>query len=267
MKPNFNEIRIHCSSLGKLLTEPKSKQDKEEGNLSATAKTHLIEIYAQNLYNFRKELNNKYVTKGNEVEKEGIDALSIQVRYPMEKNEEVFINEFLVGTPDVITQNMVFDVKSSFDWITFLSNVPSELDPMYVAQVNGYLDLLGYDTGYIAYVLLDTPESIRNKEKFYLLSSMDVISEESPAFVKAWEEKEKNMIFKGSWLTRILGIAIILQAVSSAVVALLDNDPSTVVNTHSFLFDIGVGWGIAISRQNNVTSEAAGAKPVSNLLK
>jgi len=195
MKPNFNEIRIHCSSLGKLLTEPKSKQDKEEGNLSATAKTHLIEIYAQNLYNFRKELNNKYVTKGNEVEKEGIDALSIQVRYPMEKNEEVFINEFLVGTPDVITQNMVFDVKSSFDWITFLSNVPSELDPMYVAQVNGYLDLLGYDTGYIAYVLLDTPESIRNKEKFYLLSSMDVISEESPAFVKAWEEKEKNMIF------------------------------------------------------------------------
>ncbi len=195
MKPNFNEIRIHCSSLGKLLTEPKSKQDKEDGNLSATAKTHLIEIYAQNLYNFRKELNNKYVTKGNEVEKEGIDALSLQVRYPMEKNEEVFINEFLVGTPDVITKNMVFDVKSSFDWITFLSNVPSELDPMYVAQVNGYLDLLGYDTGYIAYVLLDTPESIRNKEKFYLLSSMDVISEESPSFVKAWEEKEKNMIF------------------------------------------------------------------------
>lgn len=195
MKPNFDEIKIHCSSLGKILTNPKSKADIEEGNLSATAKSHLIEVYARELYNFNKELNNKYVNKGWEVEPEAIEELSLQVRYPMEKNEEVFSSEYFVGTPDVITKNMVFDVKSSYDWITFLSNIPSELDPMYVAQVNGYLDLLGYDTGYIAYVLLDTPESIRNKEKFYLLSSMDVISEESPSFVKAWEEKEKNMIF------------------------------------------------------------------------
>ena len=195
MTPNFNEIKIHCSSLGKLLTSPKSKADVEANNLSATAKSHLIEVYAKELYDFRKELNNKYITKGNEVEQEGIDTLSLQLRYPMEKNEEVFSSEYFIGTPDVITKNMVFDVKSSYDWITFLSNIPSELDPMYVAQVNGYLDLLGYDTGYIAYILLDTPESIRNKEKFYLLSSMDVISEESPAFVKAWEEKEKNMIF------------------------------------------------------------------------
>lgn len=195
MTPNFDEILIHCSSLGKLLTNPKSKADIEQNNLSATAKTHLIEVYAKELYDFRKELNNKYIAKGNEVEQDGIDTLSLQLRYPMEKNEEIFSNDFFVGTPDVITQNMVFDVKSSYDWITFLSNIPSELDPMYVAQVNGYLDLLGYDTGYIAYVLLDTPESIRNKEKYYLLSSMNVISEESPAFVKAWEEKEKNMIF------------------------------------------------------------------------
>lgn len=195
MTPNFDQILIHCSSIGKLLTEPKSKADKEEGNLSATAKSHLIEVYARELYDFKKELNNKYVNKGWEVEPEAIEELSLQLRYPMEKNEEVFSSEYFVGTPDVITKNMVFDVKSSYDWITFLSNIPSELDPMYVAQVNGYLDLLGYDTGYIAYVLLDTPESIRNKEKFYLLSSMDVISEESPSFVKAWEEKEKNMIF------------------------------------------------------------------------
>ena len=195
MTPNFNEIKIHCSSLGKLLTSPKSKADIEANNLSQTAKTHLIEVYARELYDFKKELNNKFIAKGNEVEEEGINELSLHLRYPMEKNEITYSNEHLVGTPDIVTNNLVIDLKSSFDWITFLSNIPSELDPMYVAQVNGYLDLLGYDTGYIAYILLDTPESIRNKEKFYLLSSMDVISEESPSFVKAWEEKEKNMIF------------------------------------------------------------------------
>ena len=36
MTPNFDEILIHCSSLGKLLTNPKSKADIEQNNLSAT---------------------------------------------------------------------------------------------------------------------------------------------------------------------------------------------------------------------------------------
>lgn len=192
---DFSKTLFHSSQLGRLLTEPKSKADKESGELSATAKSYLIETYAKELYGFQKELNNKYIVKGNLVEQEGIEELSLHLRYPIEKNEKTFSNDFFIGTPDIVTENLIIDLKSSYDWITLLSNIPSELDPMYVAQVNGYLDLLGYDTGYIAYVLLDTPESIRNKEKFYLLSSMDVISEESPSFVKAWEEKEKNMIF------------------------------------------------------------------------
>lgn len=232
MTPNFNEIKIHCSSLGKLLTEPKSKADKDNGELSATARTHLIEVYARELYDFKKELNNKYITKGNEVEEEGINELSLHLRYPMEKNEVTYSNEYLVGTPDIVTNNLVIDLKSSFDWVTLLSNIPSELDPMYVAQVNGYLDLLGYDTGYIAYILLDTPESIRNKEKFYLLSSMDVISEESPAFVKAWEEKEKNMIFSNHPIEE----RILLFEVKKDQ-ELLEKAKQKVVKAREFLYD------------------------------
>ena len=45
----FNTL-IHCSSIGKLLTEPISKADKESGELSKTAKTHLIEVYANKKY-------------------------------------------------------------------------------------------------------------------------------------------------------------------------------------------------------------------------
>jgi hypothetical protein len=42
----FYNTLIHCSSIGKLLTEPQLKADKEAGELSKTAKTHLIEVYA-----------------------------------------------------------------------------------------------------------------------------------------------------------------------------------------------------------------------------
>ena len=51
----FNTL-IHCSSIGKLLTEPISKADKESGELSKTAKTHLIEVYANKKYGFKKEI-------------------------------------------------------------------------------------------------------------------------------------------------------------------------------------------------------------------
>ena len=49
----FYNTLIHCSSIGKLLTEPVSKADKESGELSKTAKTHLIEVYANKKYGFK----------------------------------------------------------------------------------------------------------------------------------------------------------------------------------------------------------------------
>lgn len=192
---DFSKTLIHCSSIGKLLTEPKAKADKEAGELSATAKTHLIEVYSRERYDFQKELDNKYIRKGNTVEQEAIDELSLQIRMPLEKNEETFRNSFFVGTPDVFTKTLVFDVKSSYDWLTFLSNIPSELDPMYESQLNGYMDLLGINKGYIVYVLLDTPFEEIEKQKYYLFTKGNYISEESPEFLKLWAEKEKNFIF------------------------------------------------------------------------
>lgn len=193
----FNTL-IHCSSIGKLLTEPISKADKEAGELSKTAKTHLIEVYANKKYGFKKEIDNKYTDKGNTVEPEAIDMLSLTMKMPFEKNIKTFSNDFFIGTPDVIDETIVYDTKSSWDWITFLSNIPDKLDSTYEAQVNGYMDLLGLDTACVAYCLIDTPEHIRNSAKYSLLRKMDVVSEESPEFIKEWNEKERNMIFSNA---------------------------------------------------------------------
>lgn len=192
---DWSKTKIHCSSLGKILTDPKSAADKQAGNLSQTAKSYLIELYAKERYGFEKELDNKYIRKGNEVEFEAIKELSLQIRMPLEKNEETFENNHLIGTPDVVCNDIVYDLKSSFNWLTFLSNIPGELDPMYEAQLNGYMDLLGINKGYIVYVLLDTPFEEIEKQKYYLFTKGSYISEESPEFLKLWAEKEKNFIF------------------------------------------------------------------------
>jgi hypothetical protein len=194
----FSNTLIHCSSIGKLLTEPQLKADKEAGELSKTAKTHLIETYAYMKYGFKKEIDNKYTDKGNTVEPEAIHMLSLTIGKPFEKNTKTFSNDFFVGTPDVIDDTIVFDTKSSWDWITFLSKIPDKLDSEYEAQVNGYMDLLELEKACVAYCLIDTPEHLRQSAKYALLRKMNVISEESPEFIKEWNEKEANMIFSNA---------------------------------------------------------------------
>lgn len=197
---DFSETLIHCSSLSKLTTEPRNKSDKDSGNLSETAKTHLIEVYALAKYNFKKDISNKYTEKGNFCESEGLAMIAEHTGLPIEKNEETFFNEYFVGTPDALVRDrqLIFDNKASFDWCTFLANIGSELDQTYSSQANGYLDLLSWDTAYIGYTLIDTPEFIRNAEKYALLRKMDVISEESPDFIRLWNKKEAQMIFSNT---------------------------------------------------------------------
>lgn len=63
-----------------------------------------------------------------------------------------------------------------------------------------------------------------------------------------------------SWKTTIAGIGAILVAAGSALSALFDMDPQTVPDWGAVLSAIIAGIGLITARDNNVTSEQAGAK-------
>jgi len=66
-----------------------------------------------------------------------------------------------------------------------------------------------------------------------------------------------------SWKTTVLGVCTILVAVASAIIALIDGDPTTVVDVESVIGAVVgalVGMGLIAARDNGVTSEDAGAK-------
>lgn len=63
-----------------------------------------------------------------------------------------------------------------------------------------------------------------------------------------------------SWKTSLTGIAAILTAVGAAIMALMDNDPATVIDVAATAAAIMAGVGLLFARDNNVSSEAAGAK-------
>lgn len=192
---DFSKTLIRASSVGYLLTEPQSKADKEAGLLSKTAQKHLLDVYIAEKYGRKKDIQTKQMKKGIEVEQESIDLLSMYLKMPFNKNEQRFTNDFISGSPDIIDNDKIIDIKSSYDLWTFIGNIPDKLDNLYYWQMQSYMWLTGTKSAVIAYCLVNTPENIIEQEKYYLLKKMDVATEENPEYVKEAMKIEFNMSF------------------------------------------------------------------------
>ena len=129
-------------------------KSKKPGELSQTCITYLKEYYAGD----KEELSSKYLTKGILLEDEAIQFAS-KVLYggiKAYKNEDIYANEWLVGTPDVILENSIIDTKCSWSRKTLLDSA-LELDTNYQWQLIGYMMLCNKDYATLFYYLGDTP--------------------------------------------------------------------------------------------------------------
>jgi hypothetical protein len=154
-------LKIRCSSLGKIMTNSRSKKDV----LSQTAKTYLKEKIIEDKFGITKNFWSRYTEKGNQVEEQGIElcnkVLDTEFLY---KNYEKFENDFILGTPDINTDNMLIDIKSSWNIYTFPffeDKLPSK---DYYYQLMGYMWLTGKKESLLCYCLLNTPVEIVEDE-------------------------------------------------------------------------------------------------------
>ena len=154
-------MKIRSSAIGKIMTNPKTKGE----TLSQTTKTYLQELAVQEVYGIRKEFSSRYTDKGNEVEELSIalcnDVLNLGFIY---KNEEHFSNDWITGTPDVNTNEILLDVKSSWDATTFPFFDTELKNKDYFYQLQGYLWLTGKTEALLCYCLIDTPLQIVEDE-------------------------------------------------------------------------------------------------------
>ena len=97
------------SQLGKLMTNPRSKSEM----LSETAKSEIRRIAKQDFYGFNTELRTKPMIKGTEWEQEGIDLLNTVRFTNYTKNEERVTNEQMSGCCDIITDDLIIDIKTT----------------------------------------------------------------------------------------------------------------------------------------------------------
>lgn len=154
-------MKIRCSAIGKIMTNPKTKGE----SLSQTTKTYLQELAVEEIYGIRKEFSSRYTDKGNEVEELSIalcnDVLDLGFIY---KNEENLSNDWVTGTPDVNTNEILLDVKSSWDATTFPFFDTELKNKDYFYQLQGYLWLTGKTESLLCYCLIDTPLQIVEDE-------------------------------------------------------------------------------------------------------
>ena len=192
MKP----ILFRCSSWADLMTDPKTKAQKESGELSETAKALCIETWLGWKYGIKNEFSNKYLEKGIIGEETAITLLSKVDKTFYVNNKARMSNEFITGEWDILKDGHIIDTKCAWDAFSFFKHLrESEIDKRYYWQLQGYMALTGSKTGEVAYCLIDTPDHLIEKEITNLWYKLGQIDQESQEWIEAESETRNNLMF------------------------------------------------------------------------
>ena len=158
----MQDFKIRCSSIGKIMTDPRSKSEA----LSETTKTYCRQWLTEKVYGRRIDVTSKQMDKGTTMEGVAIDfaANIVEPSALWFKNEERFSDQCMAGTPDVLTDTHVFDIKCPWSFATFPLFETELPNKDYYWQMQGYMALTGRQSAAILYVLTDAPEHILNDE-------------------------------------------------------------------------------------------------------
>jgi hypothetical protein len=152
---------VRCSSLGKLMTEPRSKSEV----LSQTAKSYIEDLFNELEFGYRKEFSSRYTDKGLEMEDEAIQFASEQFDWEfVVKNTERFTNDYITGEPDINTDNLLADIKCSWSLDTYPMFEADLKNKDYYWQLQGYMWLTGKTEAELVYCLMNTPLQIVEDE-------------------------------------------------------------------------------------------------------
>ena len=147
---------IRASALPTIMTNPRTKGEV----LSETAKSYLKKIAKEDFYGYTATLENKYLTKGIEVEAQAIELYNEVFFTNYTKNEVRETNEWLTGECDIDTGTKIIDIKSSWSLDTFPATEEDVNIKDYEMQLRGYMMLYNRDEAEVAYCIVSTPEEL-----------------------------------------------------------------------------------------------------------
>ena len=165
-------MKFRASQLGKLMTSSRTKGEV----LSQTAKSYIIQKAKEDFFEYSTELTNKYVMKGIHQEQDSIDLLNAVRFENYKKYEHREENEWLTGSCDIITEDLIIDIKSSWSLETFPAT-SYELKDLseYEWQGRAYMWLYDRPRFELCYVMVSTADDILSDYDSYAIHKVDHI--------------------------------------------------------------------------------------------
>lgn len=148
---------IRCSSLGKIMTDPKGKGEV----LSVGAKTYLNQLAKEKVYGYISSIDSRYLSKGLICEEESIALYNAVNFCELVKNEERRNNGIIIGECDLFVPNRRgVDIKTAWSLDTFPVLPEDCHDKDYEWQARGYMLLWDLPIWDVAYCLVSTPDEL-----------------------------------------------------------------------------------------------------------
>tara|TARA_B100000212_G_scaffold209793_1_gene158447 strand:- start:1862 stop:2593 length:732 start_codon:yes stop_codon:yes gene_type:complete len=176
---DFTEYQFRASSLGLIMTNPRSKKE----TLSVTTKSFLQELHKEALFGYTNDIQTLEMKKGILVEDDAIDLVSelhgrdLENRYV--KNVNRYWNDYIQGEPDVYRKDeCLMDIKNSFTMKTFPMYYTGDLlsyNKDYYWQLQGYMWLTDMKKATLVRCLMNTPEDIVEGVRFRRARELGVI--------------------------------------------------------------------------------------------
>jgi len=146
---------FRCSSLAKLMTNPRNKSE----SLSETAKSYIKQLAKENFYGYTSKVETKQMRKGTEYEMESIALVnSVWFGSNFVKNQLRETQGYISGHPDIITDDSIIDIKTSWSLETFPA-LPEDADS-YEWQVRGYMHLFNKPRAFVIFCMIDTDDEL-----------------------------------------------------------------------------------------------------------
>ena len=152
---------IRCSSIGKIMTSPRSKT----AEWSETAIGAMMDQVRELVFGVCKSLDEvKCIQKGNACEDAAIELYNSVFLYNLEKlpSDARRDNGIITGEPDLlaISSQKGVDIKNAWSLLTFPMRPEDAAKKEYEWQARGYMALFDVPKWEIAYCFIDTPEEL-----------------------------------------------------------------------------------------------------------
>lgn len=175
-------MKFRASSLGKLMAN-----DRSGKNMGQTAKSYIEQIAKETFFNYRTEINSKYIDKGQQQEHDSIELLNIVRQESYAKHIGRVENEYLTGECDILADDRIIDVKTSWSLDTWPELPKKAANSDYEWQMRAYMLLYDRNMAEVIHCMVTTDPDLLSAYENHALHQVDHIPADKRITVVLYE--------------------------------------------------------------------------------